>query len=136
MRLEELLKNNHLKVTPQRMAILREIEKAGHINIEEIYDQIRPIYPSMSLATIYKNLTSMQEANIVRELKLPHQKQKYELCCHPHVHLVCEKCGKLEDLDISYAPLMKKCEEVSHYQLHDASLAMIGICPECQTTSN
>ncbi|MGD9595599.1 MAG: Fur family transcriptional regulator, partial [Wolinella sp.] len=83
MNFEELLKENHLKVTPQRMAILQEIYKAGHINIEDIYENIKTLYPSMSLATIYKNLTSMQEANIVRELKVPNQKQKYELCRHP-----------------------------------------------------
>lgn len=132
MNFEELLKENHLKVTPQRMAILQEIYKAGHINIEDIYENIKTLYPSMSLATIYKNLTSMQEANIVRELKVPNQKQKYELCRHPHVHLVCEKCGKIEDLHISYDELMQNCVKESGYQIREASLAMIGLCPECQ----
>ncbi len=70
---EKILKQNNLKITPQRMAILKEIEKNGHISIEEIYENIKETHPSMSLATIYKNLTSMQEARIIVEVKLPNQ---------------------------------------------------------------
>lgn len=132
MNFEEILKENHLKVTPQRMAILHEIHRAGHINIEEIYENIKLLYPSMSLATIYKNLTSMQEASIVKEVKIPNQKQKYELCHQPHIHLVCEKCGKVEDLHLSYETFMHTCAQASGYKVNDASLAMLGLCPACQ----
>lgn len=51
---EKILKQNNLKITPQRMAILKEIEKNGHISIEEIYENIKETHPSMSLATIYR----------------------------------------------------------------------------------
>ena len=39
--LEQLLKQNNLKITPQRITILKEIEKRGHISIEEIYENIK-----------------------------------------------------------------------------------------------
>lgn len=133
MNFEELLKEHNLKVTPQRMAILHEISQAGHINIEDIYENIRRLYPSMSLATVYKNLTSMQEVDIVREVKIPNQKQKYELCCHPHIHLICEQCGKVEDLHYPYEPLMQNCAQESGYALRESSIAMIGVCPACQS---
>ena len=85
---EEVLKQNNLKITSQRVAILKEIKKSGHISIEEIYENIKEIHPSISLATIYKNLTSMQEVHIVDEVKLPNQKQRYELVKQPHIHLI------------------------------------------------
>lgn len=131
---EKILKENNLKITPQRMAILKEIEKNGHISIEEIYENIKETHPSMSLATIYKNLTSMQEARIIVEVKLPNQKQKYEFIKQPHVHLVCEKCGNIQDIhfDSSIKDLQKICESQTHYKIRDASVALFGICPECQ----
>ncbi len=57
---EKILKENHLKITPQRLAILKEIQKFGHISIDEIYENVKESNPSMSLATIYKNLASIK----------------------------------------------------------------------------
>ena len=131
---EEVLKQNNLKITPQRVAILKEIKKSGHISIEEIYENIKEIHPSISLATIYKNLTSMQEAHIVDEVKLPNQKQRYELVKQPHIHLICEKCGSIMDIhfDNSIERLKKECEEQTHYKVKDTSIALLGVWPKCQ----
>ncbi|PZT47446.1 transcriptional repressor [Helicobacter valdiviensis] len=134
MHFKEILKENNLKVTPQRMAILKEIEKNGHISIEEIYENIKENHPSMSLATIYKNLTSMQEAKIIDEVKLPNQKQRYELIKQPHIHLVCESCGDIKDihLDKAIKDLKENCERETNYKIQDSSIALLGICPNCK----
>ncbi|TLD88226.1 Fur family transcriptional regulator [Helicobacter sp. MIT 05-5294] len=131
---EKILKEKHLKITPQRLAILKEIQKFGHISIDEIYENIKESNPSMSLATIYKNLSSMQEAKIVDEVKFPNHKQRYELTKNPHIHLVCEKCGKIMDMEIdaSVENLKAMCAKTSSYDIKEASIAMIGICPQCQ----
>ncbi|MBX7490407.1 Fur family transcriptional regulator [Helicobacter turcicus] len=131
---EKLLKDNNLKITPQRLAILKEIQKFGHIGIDEIYENIKESNPSMSLATVYKNLTFMQEAKIVDEVKLPNQKQRYELVKNPHIHLVCEKCGSITDMELERPidALKKTCAEASHFKIKETSIAMIGVCPHCQ----
>lgn len=131
----KILKDNQLKVTPQRIAILQEIEKKGHISIDEIYENIKESHPSMSLATIYKNLTSMQEANIIDEVKLPNQKQRYELLKKPHLHLVCEKCGSISDIHLedSLKDFKKVCESTTHFKIKEASIAFIGVCQNCQS---
>ncbi|WP_299549555.1 Fur family transcriptional regulator [uncultured Helicobacter sp.] len=131
---EKLLKDNHLKITPQRLAILKQIEKFGHIGIDEIYENIKESNPSMSLATVYKNLTFMQEAKIIDEVKLPNQKQRYELVKNPHIHLVCEKCGSIVDVELDYCidTLKKACTDVSCFQVKETSIAMLGICVHCQ----
>ncbi|WP_416825661.1 Fur family transcriptional regulator [Helicobacter ganmani] len=132
---EKILKENHLKITPQRLAILKEIQKFGHISIDEIYENVKESNPSMSLATIYKNLASMQEARIIDEVKFPNQKQRYELVKNQHMHLVCEKCGKITDmaLNSSVKSLKTACTDISSYKIKEISIAMIGICPQCQT---
>ncbi|MCI5968116.1 Fur family transcriptional regulator [Helicobacter sp.] len=130
---EKLLKENNLKITPQRLAILKQIQKFGHVGIDEIYENIKESNPSMSLATVYKNLTFMQEARIIDEVKLPNQKQRYELVKNPHIHLVCEKCGSITDMEMEHLEAFKKeCAKKSHYTIRESSIAMFGICPHCQ----
>lgn len=132
MYFENELKSRQLKVTPQRMAILKEIDAYGHISVDEIYEKIRNYYPQTSLATIYKNITLLCDSGILREIKAPGYKQKYEINQDKHVHVMCDKCGKLEDLHIDYDKLQINCMQASGYDLHALSAIFIGICPVCQ----
>lgn len=132
MNFEKELKNKRLKVTPQRMAILKEIADIGHITIEGIYDRIRKNYPSTSLATIYKNVTILCESDILSEVKAPGYKQRYELNIRQHAHVLCEKCGKLEDLYIDCSDLENTCVKNSGYKINKISAVFMGICPMCE----
>ncbi len=136
MNFEIQLKEKKLKVTPQRMAILNEIQKNGHLGIEEIYENIRKIYPAISLATVYKNITSLYEVNLLREIKAPYQKQKYELASDRHIHVACEKCGKLEDVYMELDDAMSRCSDMTNYRLHDVSAVFLGVCSECAKAHN
>lgn len=131
MEFEASLRRKNLKVTPQRIAILREIGLNGHIGVEEIYENIKKQYPSISLATVYKNITILNEANILREIKAPNQKQKYELACDRHIHVSCEKCGKLQDVYLDVGQISQECMGKTGYTLFDVSAVFIGLCPEC-----
>lgn len=131
MNFERELKMKKLKVTPQRIAILKEIQSNGHISIEDIYEKIKQNYPSTSLATIYKNIATLCESNILCEVKAPGYKQKYELNQTQHIHVMCEQCGKLEDLYIDFSALQHDCGQVSGYRLYGLSAIFMGICPSC-----
>ncbi|RDU71869.1 Fur family transcriptional regulator [Helicobacter brantae] len=131
MDFEGNLKKGGLKITPQRITILKEIQKAGHATVDEIYERILEIYPSISLATIYKNLTSMCEAGILNEIKPPLQKQRYELNHTPHSHLICQICGSLQDIDLDFQSLGLEgvCRD---FEVTNISIALYGICKECK----
>lgn len=129
----ELLHKHSLKSTPQRLAILRLIQKNGHIGVKEIYAHIRKLHPSISLATVYENIATLSEADILREIKPPNQKQKYELASDKHIHVSCEKCGKLQDVYVDAKDLLDKCMDKSGYRLFDVSAVCIGVCDTCAT---
>lgn len=131
MEFEASLKAKNLKSTPQRIAILREIQKNGHIGVEDIYHNIKKNYPCISLATVYKNVATLNEADILREIKAPTQKQKYELACDKHIHVSCEKCGKLQDVYANVDALSNECKEKTGFDLFDISAVFIGVCPQC-----
>lgn len=128
---EQHLREKHLKITPQRVEMLSQIYHNGHMSVEEIYEQIKSTYPSISLATIYKNVSVLCEANILREIKAPKDKQKYELSSDKHLHVYCESCGKLEDIRLETSHLEDDCTQKSGYAVSDISAVLIGLCPDC-----
>ena len=126
--LKDLLENSSLKITPQRLAILKELQTKGHASIEEIYSSIKEIFPTISLATIYKNITALQEENIISEITL-FEKSKFEIKKEPHAHFICKKCGLVKDL-----PLKKliKDEVDKKYPNSQKELYIYGVCKECE----
>jgi Fur family ferric uptake transcriptional regulator/Fur family peroxide stress response transcriptional regulator len=75
----EILKQNELKATFQRINILKIVEKNGHIDIDGIYEQIKQVLPTISLATVYKNIISMTQNGVLVEVPIIGKKSKYEL---------------------------------------------------------
>lgn len=129
---EQQLREKGLKITPQRIAILREIQNKGHATVDEIYESIFAVYPSISLATIYKNLNSMCEFGIVNEVKPPLQKQRYEINNVPHSHLVCQLCGSLQDLDLETKDLLESKKIPLNFEITSATVTFYGICKQCK----
>ena len=128
----ELLKEHRLKVTPQRLKIVSMLEKHGHINIEDLYSEMLKEFPSVSLATIYKNINQMIENGLIQEVKLPAAKSVYELIKEPHLHMVCDRCHKVEDVVVGTERIIEEAEKVSGYRIEESFITLRGICPDCQ----
>ena len=135
MNFEILLKEHHLKITAQRLGILSFMHKAGHISVEDLFVQLKKEFSSISLATLYKNVHAMLGVNLVKEVKIPHDKSKYEITKAPHAHLLCESCGKFEDIFLDVDSMIKNASKQSDYQLKESSIIYSGICPNCQKNS-
>lgn len=130
--LVEMLKEKKLKITPQRIAILEELEKNGHSTVDDIFNGIKLRVPSVSLATVYKNILALQSAEILKSVKTPTHKQKYEINIKPHIHLFCKVCENLQDFEIDTNEFKKYCKEKSgYYCIDEASILLTGICKKC-----
>ena len=127
------LKEHALKVTPQRLKILGMLDKYGHLNIEDLYREMLKEFPSISLATIYKNINQMMESGLIQEVKLPAQKSVYEVVKEPHLHMVCDRCHKVEDIVLGSDKIIEEAEKVSGYKIEESFITLRGVCPECQT---
>lgn len=132
MKHEHILKHHHLKATPQRLAIIQLMHHAGHISIDELYEAIRKKFTSISLATLYKNVHTMLEVALIREVKVSGQKTKYEIAKESHAHVLCKSCGELKDIPVEPASLFQKSIELNDYKVEEVSVVISGICPECQ----
>lgn len=94
-----LLKTKELKATPQRISVLKELGKKTHPTIDDLYEALRKENPSMSLATVYKNLATLKEKGVVIEVNTAEGKMRYDIYSKPHIHLICQRCGAIEDVD-------------------------------------
>ena len=126
-----LLQNNDLKATIQRTSILKSIDHAGHINIDDIYDDVKEQHPTLSLATIYKNIILMQKNHVIVEVPMNGEKSKFELIKDDHIHLICQTCGHIQDTEIT--PQTKEALVIENFQLSSSQINLYGLCQQCQS---
>jgi Fur family transcriptional regulator, peroxide stress response regulator len=126
------LRRHNLKVTPQRLAISNALHACGHINVDTLYDMMLKKFNSISLATIYKNINLMLENSYIQEVKIPQSKSVYELTKSYHSHLVCTKCGEVEDIKLNMNPIISEVSSSSNFEISKTDVVLSGICKKCQ----
>ncbi len=127
--LKNILIEKKLKVTPQRLQILALVQTYGHISINELYDNIVGQYPYISLATIYKNVSTMIECGILNEIKINQDYTKYELSKTTHAHFICLSCKRIEDIDLDTSPILKGFDKGL---IQKVNIQVYGICKACE----
>jgi len=129
-----LLKESGLKATFQRMNILESIEHYGHMSIDTIYGEVIKKHPSLSLATVYKNIILMVEKGVLVEVPITGKKTKYELVKNDHIHLVCTECGEVEDRphNIMADALFASMTQSENFELSKQQIILYGVCSHCQ----
>ncbi|WMT40322.1 peroxide-responsive transcriptional repressor PerR [Paenibacillus sp. D2_2] len=130
----EQLKLNGVRITPQRHAILSYLlDTMGHPTADEIYRALEPRFPNMSVATVYNNLKMFIEAGLVRELTYGDSSSRFDADVSNHYHIVCEKCGKIEDFNYpSLEEVERKAEELTGFEVHGHRLELHGVCKDCR----
>ena len=127
----KLLKSRGLTVTPQRIEIVNILASNKHINVDELYLLLHSSFPSISLATVYKNINVMLEKCLVAEVQIPNKKNVYELMEDEHSHVVCTQCEEIKDLHVDVSKLFKSAALKSGYSLSTSSIIFSGLCPKC-----
>jgi Fur family transcriptional regulator, peroxide stress response regulator len=132
--IEKLEENNH-RLTPQRLAIVKILaESQGHPNVEQIYARIQVDFPTMSLATIYRNVMLIKSLGEVLELGFPDGSNRYDgNKPYPHPHVICVKCKKIIDPDLS--TLKDVTEEVANetgFKILTHRVDFFGLCGDCR----
>ena len=130
----DILRQNKKKVTPQRLAVYSVLASSKeHPTAEALYKELRPNYPTMSLATVYKSLDAFCEIGIVRELNVGEEAFRYDADISAHPQGRCIACDKVSDVPIASLPsLDKNVSAVTGYRIVSQQMYFFGYCPECQ----
>ena len=130
------LKKAGLKVTLPRMKILEILQNADkkHLSAEDIYKRLLEAGEEIGLATVYRVLTQFEAANLVTRHHFEGGQAVFELeQGEHHDHLVCIKCGKVEEfLNETIESCQQKIAKNAGYRITDHALIIYGVCPDCQ----
>jgi len=123
-----------LPITHQRQVIYDVlIGMPGHPSPEEVYSRVRKRIPSISLATVYKNLNRFLKAGLLQEMSMHHGSLRVEVNDHPHHHLVCSSCKKIEDIDSDQiGTLHVRGRLPKGFAVQRFSVDVIGLCARCR----
>lgn len=129
-----IFKEKKLKLTPQRLAVYQYLMSTKeHPSAESIYKALQPIYPTMSLATVYKALKTLVEVGLVQEINVGEGNFRYDGTIYDHAHIQCLKCARVDDLEAGEFPNLNEiAEQNSNYKIKWNKLFFYGICGECQ----
>ena len=137
-RFEELktkFRQHGYRITPQRVVLLRLLSTSeAHPSANWLYERIKEQFPTTSLATIYKTLSTLTEMSEVLKLGSGHDDNRYDgRKTYPHPHFVCLRCGRIVDLQMELAQdLEQEATELSGYEITGHRLDFYGICFDCQ----
>lgn len=122
-----------LAQTHQRWVIYRILAgTTQHLTPEETFEQVRKEIPSISFATIYKNIKTFVEAGLLREMSTPDQTMRLDANLESHHHLICASCGTILDLsEDSVAPVHVKKSLPKGFRVESYSVSFLGLCGQC-----
>jgi len=131
----DALREKGYRLTPQRMIVVEAIEASNdHISAEEIRAKSQLKYPYINMSTVYRTLELLTEQGLVTETDLGGGRSLY----HPtgkadHHHLVCKKCGRVTDIDVSlFQPLKDEIRAKYGFNADLEHIGIFGICTDCE----
>ena len=124
-----------LRATPARLALMSLLEKSDKpLDVKEMIDFLDKKDLKTDPATVFRIVNMFTEKGLVKPVQLNEGKFRYELKDKAdHHHLVCEKCGDIEDIsDCNISALEKEIEKKKKFKVTSHSLEFFGICQSCQ----
>jgi Fur family transcriptional regulator, ferric uptake regulator len=118
--------------TRQRDVIAEVIqEAAGPLTVNEILEQAQEEVPGLGIATVYRTVKLLIEADRIQTVILPSGETRYEPNDRGHHHhFHCRKCGRVFDLDSCPVTLARGRYDQG-FIVEDHELTLFGLCPDC-----
>jgi len=93
-----VLRARGLRITPQRVALVEAFAAdPSHPTAQELFERLRPAFPTMSFATVYNTLDALAQAGLSATLRLGNA-ARFDPNTSPHHHAVCDACGAAFDI--------------------------------------
>lgn len=93
------------RCTRQRVAVFNYLSSVhSHPTAEEVFEAVKPVVPSISLATVYKSLEALVSCKLAAKLCFGDGPARYDCRSDNHYHLRCLHTGQVRDLPIAHNP--------------------------------
>lgn len=126
-----------LRLTPHRAAVLDALRsRRYHPTAAEVFRTVRRRRPGVSFATIYNALNWLTGKGLIAELQFGDDASRYDSVPEPHEHLICTRCGALEDVELGLpADFWTRSRNLGRrrfgFRVQSYRLEFLGLCSRC-----
>lgn len=119
------------KLRDRILEILRET--GSHPHADWVYDKLKKEYPSLSLGSVYRNLSILTEQGMIKKIDFGSTYDRFDANTADHYHFICENCGSIIDLKIPIdKTLEEKVNQTTNFKTKYHKIQFYGICEKCE----
>jgi Fe2+ or Zn2+ uptake regulation protein len=105
----------------------------------QIYDAVHRAQPRIAFATVYNALHHLVQTGLIAEVRQPDGVVAYDRETSPHDHIICRRCGRLDDVPTLSEPSLDTSayQEVAArtgYAVEGHRTEYAGFCPGCRSS--
>lgn len=129
-KIAEKLSEYGLRPTAQRIAVYAYLsEHPTHPNAETIYEAVQSENPSFSRTTVYNSVHALEQAGLIRSIRIDATQLRYDATTLDHGHFRCRVCGKIVDFALPES-VRKLCP--SQFEVEMLDVDVTGVCEDCK----
>ena len=129
-----LLRENGLRVTAQRLAVMSAVSARPHATADDLADDVRAGIGSVSRQAVFDTLGVLTDKGLIRRIQPARSAARYEdRVDDNHHHLVCRACDRVVDVDCAagYRPCLDVDDDFG-FDIDEAEVIYWGLCPGCR----
>ena len=128
--IEDRLRSVELKVTPQRIALLKALHGSNHPTAEQLVEIVKQDYQSISPSTVYHILDAFVDRGLINKVFTHGDVMRYDVILRAHHHLYEENTNRMEDyfddelFELIEKHLLKK--KIPGFELSSMKIKLVG----------
>ena len=124
-----------IRNTIQRSLVLEVVKSLqNHATADEIYEQTAKTHPSISKATVYRNLNQLAQSGDIQKIEVPDGADRFDHKLSKHYHIKCSRCKNVFDVEMEYLKdLESSIKHLNGFEISCHDIMFKGICPKCKT---
>jgi Fur family peroxide stress response transcriptional regulator len=130
---KEICRKEGLKITHQRLEIFKELLNShDHPTVEKLYQRLLPKLPTISLDTVYRTLTTLEQHGLIVRVETGESQARFEGKMEEHHHAICKKCGEITDFFWKFPNETVLPDEILKWgKISKKSISLHGLCRHC-----
>jgi Fe2+ or Zn2+ uptake regulation protein len=130
----DLLRRYGLRVTVQRLAVLRAVTAQPHVTADGVFEAVQAELGAISRQAVYDALGALADHRLVRRIQPAGSAARFEgRVGDNHHHLICRTCGQVVDVDcaVGATPCLTAADDRG-YEIDEAEVIYWGRCHACR----
>jgi Fur family transcriptional regulator, ferric uptake regulator len=128
------VRSHGLRVSTSRRMVLEALFGAGvPVSADRIATGLGGRLPPLDLASVYRNLDTLEQLGVVRHFHAGHGAGLYTLAGHDRrEYLVCDGCGTVRAVDVATLdPVRAALRDSAGWDARFTHFPIVGSCPAC-----